>query len=86
MSDRLISWVRTILPALWSTLIAYLVSLGLPSSVVTAADGLGQTVLVPLVLAGVYAAIRWAEPRLPIWLRTVLTGSAQQPTYPPAGE
>jgi len=83
MSDQLTSWLRTVVPGLWAALIAWLVSLGLPDSVVAAMSGLGTTAIVPLVLAGVYAMLRSLEPRLPPWLTVVLLGSNRPPTYTP---
>lgn len=82
MSDALTSWVRTVVPGLWSALIAWLVTLGLPESFGEALGGLTDTFIVPAVLAVVYAAIRWVEPRVPDWLSTVLAGSPRTPTYP----
>lgn len=85
MSDALTSWVRTNVPALWSALIAWLVTLGLPESFGEALGGLADILLVPVVLAVVYAAIRWLEPRLPDGLSMLLTGSPRTPHYTPAG-
>lgn len=81
-SQRLTAWLRTVVPGAWSALLAWLVSLGVPHQLIDPAGNLGQTVLVPLALAGVYAALRWAEPRLPDWARRILLGAAQSPTYP----
>jgi hypothetical protein len=81
MSDRLTSWVRTVVPALWSALVAWLVSLGLPPAVTGAVSGLVDVLVVPAALAVVYALLRWAEPRLPAWLAVLLLGSAKAPTY-----
>ncbi|WP_290055674.1 hypothetical protein [Amycolatopsis solani] len=81
IGDRLVSWLRTVVPGLWSSLIAYLVSLGLPAGVTDALDGLGRTVLVPLVFAGVYALLRAVEAKLPAWATRLLLGSAQTPSY-----
>jgi len=81
LGDRLTSWLRTIVPGLWSSLIAYLVGLGLPVEVTSALDGLGRTVLVPLVFAAVYAGLRAVEPKLPVWATRLLLGSAQPPSY-----
>lgn len=81
MSDRLTAWVRTVVPALWSTLVAWLVSLGLPPSVTDALAGLGDVLVVPVALAVVYAALRWVEPRVPRWLAVLLLGSPRTPTY-----
>lgn len=83
MSDLLTSWVRTIVPALWAALIAWLISLGLPEVITTALAGIGQQVLVPIVLAGVYALLRWLEPKLPPWLARLFFGSRRSPTYAP---
>lgn len=83
MSDQLTSWLRTVVPGLWSALIAWLITLGLPDSVVTATSDLGATVIVPLVLAGVYALLRSLEPKMPPWLTVVLLGSNRPPTYTP---
>ncbi len=84
MSNKLTSWVRTVVPGLWSALIAWLITLGLPESVGEALGGLTDTVIVPAVLAVVYAAIRWVEPRVPSWLAVALIGSPRQPEYPAA--
>jgi hypothetical protein len=81
MSDRLTSWLRTVVPGLWSALVAWLVTLGLPESFATTFGGLGDVVVVPIVLAVVYAALRWIEPMLPDWLTRILLGSAVPPVY-----
>jgi hypothetical protein len=81
MSDRLTSWLRTVVPALWAALVAWLVTLGVPTAVTDALSGLGELVLVPLALAAVYSALRWIEPHLPAWLTALLLGSNAQPRY-----
>ncbi|PKW19849.1 hypothetical protein [Saccharopolyspora spinosa] len=82
MSDQLRSWLRTVVPAAWSTLVACLVTAGAPAWL-TAPLGDAQDVLVvPLVLAAVYAGLRKAEPHLPPWATRVLLGSNTSPTYP----
>lgn len=81
MSDRLISIIRTVVPALWSAQLAWLGSLGLPPAITDALLGLGEQLLVPLVLAVVYTALRWAEPHLPAWLARIFLGSTRTPTY-----
>ena len=86
MTDRLTAWLRTIVPTLWSALAAWLVLHHvLPASLAGAADGLGATVAVPVVLAAVYAGVRWVEAQkwAPKWLVTLLLGSVRTPTYPP---
>lgn len=85
MTDMATSWVRTIVPGLWAAVVAWLVSLGLPESFGDQLEGLTDSLLVPVALAGVYALIRWVEPRLPDWLSRVLTGSARTPSYSSKG-
>lgn len=81
MSDKITAWVRTVVPALWSTLVAWLVSRGLPPAVTDAVSGLGELIVVPAALAAVYALLRWVEPRLPRWLAVLLLGSTRAPVY-----
>lgn len=81
LGDRLTSWLRTVVPGLWSALVAWLVSLGLPASVTDAVAGLGNQIIVPLVLAVVYALLRQLEPQMPPWLTRVLLGSNRSPSY-----
>jgi hypothetical protein len=83
MSDRLNAWIRNVVPAAWSALIAYLITL-IPAAHDLAAplSGLGGLVLVPLVLAVFKAALQRVEQLLPAWLVRLLTGSTQIPTYP----
>lgn len=81
MSDRLVAWVRTVVPTLWSAVVAWLVSLGLPPAITEAIAGLGDVLVVPVVLGAVYALLRWLEPRLPAWLAVLLLGSPRTPVY-----
>jgi hypothetical protein len=87
VSDRLVDWLRTVVPALWSSLVAWLVlHQVLPASLAGWANGLGGAIAVPAFLAAIYLALRWFEARswVPAWLVKVLLGSARTPTYPPA--
>jgi len=80
------SWLRTVVPACWSALVSLLVVHGLlPAVLRDSADHLADTVVVPVVLAVVYAGLRWAEaqPWMPNWATRLLLGSASTPTYPP---
>jgi len=86
MSDPLTSWVRTVVPGLWSALIAWLISLGLPDAITSALSGLGTTVIVPIALGGIYAALRGLEPKMPPWLTVVLLGSNRPPNYAASGK
>jgi hypothetical protein len=82
MSDRMTAWIRNVVPAAWSTLIAYLLTFvpGL-HDLAAPLSGLGGLVLVPLVLAGYKALVQRVEALLPAWLVRLLTGSTQTPTY-----
>ncbi|RZQ60047.1 hypothetical protein [Amycolatopsis suaedae] len=86
MSDQVTSWLRTVVPGLWSALVAWLVSLGIPDAVTDMLNGLGSQVIVPVVLAAVYALLRKLEPSMPRWLTVVLLGSNRPPQYAPAGQ
>ncbi|MGI8313346.1 hypothetical protein [Saccharopolyspora hattusasensis] len=81
MSDRVVSLLRTAVPAVWSALLAYLVTLGTPPAVTDVVGGLYEPLVWPLVLAGYYALLRFIEPRLPAWLTRVLLGSTRAPSY-----
>ncbi|QIZ36589.1 hypothetical protein [Saccharopolyspora sp. ASAGF58] len=82
MSDQLTAWLRTIVPAAWSALIALLITTGTPDWLTDPLGDAGNTLVVPVVLGGVYALLRWAEPHLPAWAARVLPGSNTPPTYP----
>lgn len=85
MSDQLIAWLRTVVPAAWSAVIAALVTAGAPAWLVDGLGDAGPTLVVPIVLGVVYALLRWAEPRLPVPIARVLLGSARPPKYTPPG-
>jgi len=84
LSDRAVSYLRTIIPVLWGSLIALLVQSAawLPQPV---AEWLSGEAAVGVVTAAAialwYVVWRWAEPRIPAWLTRVVLGSAQVPTY-----
>jgi hypothetical protein len=83
----LTSWVRTVVPAAWATVISLAVAHGLlDTGTAAAAGGVANTVIVPFVLAVLYAALRWLEtqPWMPRWAVLLLLGSATPPTYTPA--
>ncbi|UJW32380.1 hypothetical protein L3Q67_00920 [Saccharothrix sp. AJ9571] len=83
MSDVLRSWVRTVVPTLWAAVIAWAISRGLPESFAQLLAGAADELVVPVVLAAVFAALRKLEPLLPTWLGTLLLGSTVPPTYSP---
>jgi hypothetical protein len=82
MSDRFISWLRTIFPVAWSALVSWLAALCVPEFVTGALGSAGELVVLPIIVGVVYPLLRSIEPRLPDWLTRVLLGSAQPPTYP----
>lgn len=81
MSDRLIAWVRTVVPGAWAAFVTWLVGLGLPAEAGEWLYGAAEVVIMPAALGIVYAAIRWVEPHLPAWLARLLAGSTNTPTY-----
>ncbi len=86
-SDRLTSWLRTVVPGLWAALVAWAVARwGLPDYVSGWLYGAGAQLVVPAVLALTYAGLRWLEPRLPDWATRLLLGSARPPAYAPTPE
>ena len=81
----LTSILRTLVPALWGSGIAWLIGV-LPILAPLEADLRGLAdVLLPIITAVIigawYAFWRWAEPRLPDWLTVAVLGSAKTPTY-----
>lgn len=86
MTALLTSWLRTVVPACWAAAVSLLVVHGLlPAALTDAADHAADTVVVPVVLAVVYAGLRWAEaqPWMPSWATRLLLGSTSTPTYLP---
>lgn len=81
-SDKTTDWVRTVVPVLWSTVIAWLVKIGAPDSVIQAMEHLGGTVVTPLVIAAVYGALKAVESKMPPWMSKVLMGSRHEPEFP----
>jgi hypothetical protein len=81
LGNQLTSWLRTVVPGLWATLVTWLVSFGLPASMTDWLGWLGNQVIVPIVLAIVYALLRRLEPGMPPWLTRLLIGSNRPPQY-----
>jgi len=77
--------LRTIVPALWGSLIAWLIGV-LPILAPLEADLKGLAdILLPIITAVIigawYAFWRWLEPRMPDWLTRAVLGSAKTPAY-----
>lgn len=79
-NEKVTAWLRTVVPGLWAAVVAWLVTLGLPAELAQALAG-GEEFVVSVVLAGVYALLRWVEPKLPDWATRILLGSAKPPVY-----
>jgi hypothetical protein len=85
LSDYLTSVIRTLVPILWGTALAWLVSVGVLDQAAAAHPGAGVGgFLVTLCVGAFYILARAAEPHLPPLLATLLFGRAQPPRYPTA--
>lgn len=81
VSDVVVSYIRTYVPILWGTLMAFLVGKGI--DVPALSDPLLVTgILIPACIAGWYALGRLAERKLPR-LGKLMLGSRKQPSYAP---
>lgn len=81
----LTSILRTLVPALWGSVITWLIGL-LPALAPLEGDLLGlANIFLPIITAVIigawYAFWRWLEPRLPDWLTRAVLGSAKTPVY-----
>ena len=77
--------LRTVVPALWGSVIAWLIGV-LPILAPFADDlrGLADValpVITAVIIGGWYAFWRWLEPKLPDWLTRAVLGSAKTPVY-----
>lgn len=82
----LTSILRTVVPALWGSVIAWLIGV-LPILAPLQSDLLGLAdIVLPIITAVIigawYSLWRWLEPRLPAWLTIAVLGSAKTPVYP----
>jgi hypothetical protein len=84
VTGYLVSWIRTVVPSLWGTVIGFAISLGvIPTGMVGEARDIGTAVLVPICISAFYAVARWLETRTwaPRKLVQALLGSANPPQY-----
>lgn len=81
MPDRLIAWLRTVVPVAWSALVACLAQLGAPDFLIAALGDAADVLVLPIVVGVVYPVTRAIEARLPDWLARILLGSARPPSY-----
>jgi len=77
--------LRTVVPALWGSVIAWLIGvLPILAPFQTDLAGLSSVilpVLTAVIIGGWYALCRWLEPKLPCWLTRAVLGSAKTPVY-----
>jgi hypothetical protein len=82
----LTSILRTLVPALWGSLIAWLIGvLPILAPLEPQLAGLSDVllpVLTAVIIGAWYALWRWLEPRLPNWLTRAVLGSSKAPVYP----
>lgn len=83
ISDRAVSYLRTVVPVLWGSAVAWLLTVVVLPTEVTdlLTSDLAITAITALVVGAWYIAWRWAEPHIPDWLTRLVLGSAQTPTY-----
>lgn len=86
MSDAVVAWLRTVVPALWSAAVAFVLTRipALQPLVDALGPAFADVVLVPVVLAAYKLALAKLEPLLPAWLARIFAGSALTPKYRPA--
>lgn len=83
--NLLTSILRTLVPALWGAVIAWLIGLipalaPLQEQLLGLAD-IAVPILTAVIIGAWYAFWRWFEPRLPDWLTRAVLGSAKTPAY-----
>lgn len=89
LSDRGASYLRTVIPTLWGTLVGQLIVVVSPHLPVDVVDALRNWLSGPAAVGlatavGValwYVVARRLEPHLPDWLTRIVLGSAAAPTY-----
>jgi hypothetical protein len=82
MSDKVIAWLRTVVPALWGLVVAYLVTrIPALSGIADGLNGVGLSILVPVAVAAWKLVFNAAEGALPPWLTAILLGHPAAPTY-----
>jgi hypothetical protein len=84
VSNYVVSVLRTVVPALWGSALAWLVAAGiLDQGGALAAAPFAAAVLVPVAIGGYYALARLVErqPWAPAWLAALLLGAPAAPDY-----
>lgn len=81
LSDTVVSIIRTVVPAAWGSLIAWLLTL-VPALAIVEDHVTSISQVATLVVIGLwYSATRALEPKMPEWLRSILFGVATTPEY-----
>jgi hypothetical protein len=65
LSPYAISLIRTVVPLAWGYVVSWLITLGLPASLLTSAHDVIVGALTAVVTAAWYAGWRWAETKIP---------------------
>lgn len=77
--------LRTLVPSLWGTFIAWLIGIApLLEPVQAHLLGLSDAILpviTALIIAAWYAFWRWLQPLMPAWAVQAVLGSAKSPVY-----
>jgi hypothetical protein len=84
VNNYVTSVLRTVVPALWGSALAWLVAAGiLDQGGALAAAPFAAAVLVPVAIGGYYALARLVErqPWAPAWLAALLLGAPAAPDY-----
>lgn len=83
MSDRVIAWLRTVVPGAWGAFLLWVVGyVALPAPLVEyLSNPAAVAVVVGLAIGAWKALLGWAEPHMPPWLTRILLGSNQTPSY-----
>lgn len=85
ISDRAVSTLRTVVPVLWGSAVAWLLTVVVLPTEVTdlLTSDLAITAVTAVVVGAWYIAWRWAEPHVPDGLSRLVLGSARSPSYAP---
>lgn len=82
LSDYLTSVIRTAVPAVWGTALAWLVSVGVLDQAAAAGPGAAAGgFLVTVFIGAYYVVVRLLEPHLPPFLAVLLLGASKAPAY-----
>lgn len=81
LSDTIVSIIRTVVPAAWGSLVAWLIGL-IPALHIIEEQTAALGQIVSLVVIGLwYSVTRYLEPKMPEWLQSILFGVNTAPDY-----